>query len=234
MPDNSAPFPRLRSAYLRSVAKVWRDPAYLEFLKEQSTGPRGCLPYLEETYNFKFAFDVKLILSDKKRPIWAPDYTTGWYGFGDEYTLFLPAPAKEPEYAAELSAQYYQQFPSLLGAATNEYSVAPPDFAEFGVVTQRILALAWHSKEFHTALYAAEDARGLVQDSMNYIVPWNFSLKFIECPAPFFFAKSDEYWRMFPRSEITLHVPEKPLDLQVEAAALGGYNATGSPYPFTC
>lgn len=233
MSDNSAPFPRLRTAYLRAVARSWRDDAYFQFLLKESDGPRGVLPHLEETYKFKFPFDVKLILTDKQRPIWDPAYTTGWFGFGDDFAFWFPARPERLEDQANVLARYYQEFPSFLGAATDGVSVAPPDFSEFGTVVMRLVALVWHNKRVREELYTSDDSRLLVQDALDYVVPWNFTLKVREAPGASS-ADDDAYWKKFPRSEITLHVPLRPPSLEVEAAALGAYNATGSQYPFSC
>ncbi len=234
MSDNSAPFPRLRTAYLRSVARIWHEPAYFAYLIEESKrNPRGVLPHLEEIYKFNFPFDVKLILTDKQRPIWDPSFTTGWFGFGDDFAFWLPAKPARVEDQAGVLARYYQQFPSFLGAATDGTSVAPPDFSEFGTVVMRLVALVWQSAQVRDQLYSSDDSRLLVQDALDYVVPWNFTLKIREAPGASS-ADDENYWSKFPRSEISLHVPERPLPLEVEAAALGAYNATGSPYPFSC
>lgn len=232
MTDNSAPFPRLRTAYLRAVARAWHDPAYLELLLRESAGPRGVLPLLEKEYGFVFPFNVRLILSTDRQPIWGPNYTTGWYGFGDEFKLYLPAPPRRLEDRAAVAMQYYAEFPSLLGAATDPISVAPADFAAFGSITVRVLALAWESELFRKSLYSNDDSRTQIQNAMDYMVPWNFSLVMREAPGES--STDPAYWRSFPRSEITLHIPLRPETLAVEAAALAAYNDTGSQYPFSC
>lgn len=232
MTDNSAPFPRLRTAYLRAIARAWHDPRYLEQLLQESAGPRGVLPMLEQEYGFVFPFNVRLILSTKRQPIWGPNYTTGWYGFGDEFKLYLPASPSRVEERAAVAMQYYAEFPSLLGAATDPFTVAPDDFGAFGSITVRILALTWESELFRTALYTSNDSRVQIQDAMDYMVPWNFSLVIREAPGAS--STSPAYWRDFPRSEITLHIPMRPETLAVEAAALAAYNDTGSQYPFSC
>jgi ribosomally synthesized peptide (two-chain TOMM family) len=196
---------------------------------------------LEERYHFKFPFDVVFKISDRKRPLYRPIGTTGWFGMGDEFVVYLPARPREPGESAAILARYCAEFPSLLGQGTAPGVTAPADFANFGIITCRLLALAWHNRLFHSAFYNAADARQLIQDTMNWIVPWNFFIKFIEAPGES--SNSDEYWVRFPRSEITVHAPMKPtkesvhrdeIDHTVEAVALAAYNGTGAQYPFTC
>lgn len=242
MSENQAPFPRLRAAYLRSIAEVWNDPKFLDVLvAESNNNPRGVLPLFQERYGLEFPFDVAFKISDKKRPLYRPIGTTGWFGFGDEFELYLPGLPQNPEQGAAVLARYCTEFPSLLGKGMIPGIAAPTDFANFGIITCRILALAWHNKHFHTALYRAHDARQLIEDTMNFIVPWNFSIKFYEAPGPS--SDTDEYWARFPHSIITVHMPKKPdpesthaneVDLTVEPVALAAYNGTGSQYPFTC
>jgi ribosomally synthesized peptide (two-chain TOMM family) len=242
MSDNQAPFPRLRAAYLRSIAEVWNDPRFLEVLvHESNSNPRGALPFLERRYNFEFPFNVAFKISDKRRPLYRPIGTTGWFGMGDEFEVYLPAMPQNPAEGAAVLARYCAEFPSLLGGGTVTGVAAPADFSNFGTVTSQVLALAWHNKTFHSAIYRADDARQLIQDTMNWIVPWNFFIKFKEVPGPG--STADEYWASFPRSIITVHMPMKPdkeslhrneVDHTVEAVALAAYNGTGSQYPFTC
>jgi ribosomally synthesized peptide (two-chain TOMM family) len=233
MSDNSAPFPFLRTAYLRAVARSWHDEDYFRFLLAESAGPRGVLPHLEREFRFTFPFNVKLELTDKQRPIWDPNFTTGWFGFGDDYALWLPARPSRMEHQAAVLARYYQEFPSLLGAATDGVSQAPMDFGEFGTVTMRLVALVWENSSVREQLYSTDDARLLVQDALDYVVPWNFALRIRQAEGESS-ADNDEYWSRFPRSHIRLHVPLRPPSVEVEAAALGAYNATGSQYPFSC
>lgn len=241
MSDNQAPFPRLRAAYLRSIAEVWSDPAFLDVLVEESnSNPRGVLPFWEERYHFEFPFNVTFKVSKNKRPLYRPIGTTGWFGYGDEFVVYLPALPRDLGESAAVLARYCAEFPSLLGQGLAG-AVAPADFSNFGIITCRVLALAWHNVAFRRALYQAEDARQLIQDTMNYIVPWNFFIKFIEASGDS--STRDEYWQKFPRSVITVHAPMKPdkesihrneVDHTVEAVALAAYNGTGAQYPFTC
>lgn len=62
----------------------------------------------------------------------------------------------------------------------------PDDFAEFGVITTRLIAFAWADSQFRDLLFKeySDDARGLVQDTMDYVVKWNFKLKIKKNSAP--------------------------------------------------
>lgn len=239
---NEAPFPRLRAAYLRAIAEAWRDPHFVDVLvRESESNPRGVLAFLEKRYNFSFPFDVAFKISDKKRPQYRPIDTNGWWGFGDEFVLYLPKRPKDLVEGASVLGRYCAEFPSLLGAGSGAGVEAPADFANFGVVTARLLALTWHNESFSESLFGTNDARQLIQDTMNWIVPWNFLIKFFQAPGDT--NDSDEYWNAFPRSVITVHLPHKPIhqmdnrgnpDYTMEPLALAAYNGTGAQYPFTC
>jgi ribosomally synthesized peptide (two-chain TOMM family) len=233
--SHEAPFPQLRSAYLRAVARAWRDETYFRKLLETSrTDARGALPMLERDFNFTFPFDVKFAINDTLRPVWRPIGSGGWFGFADRFDIALPAQPRDPADGAAVLARYCAEFPSLLGKATeaDPYSAAPPDFAEFGVMTSRLIALTWVEPAFAATLFAAPDGRALVQDALDFVVTWNFTIKFT--PAPGDSSDTDDYWRTFPRSAITVHLPENPGRVEVEPVALAAYNDTGGQYPFTC
>lgn len=262
--SNVAPFPQLRAAYLRAIARAWRDPEYLQRLVNASnTLPLGALPLLELDFNFQFPFEIKFAISDQqgRRPVWTPVGTRGWFGIADRFDVYLPdKPASADEQAAVL-ARYCAEFPSLLGASRRRFECedsgghqrkkikpvvarsrddehlihpeveAPTDFAEFGVITARLIALAWSDPVFAERLFTTPDARQLVQNAMDYMVPWNFQLKFHRVEGPS--CDSDDYWLEFPCSAITVFMPMTP-DADVEAIALAAYNDTGAQYPFTC
>ncbi len=245
MATNVAPFPQLRAAYLRAIARAWRDPNYQERLVEASrTEALGALPILEQDFEFQFPFKVKFAIDDKQgsRPTWTPVGTRGWFGYADMFEVFLPEKPERVDQHAAVLARYCAEFPSLLGASKRRsYGQAkaevypeveaPADFAEFGVITSRIIALAWSDERFASTLFDSVDARQLVQDSMDYIIPWNFRLKFSRVPGPS--SNEDAYWQSFPDSTITVYLPQTP-ELDVEAIALAAYNDTGAQYPFTC
>jgi ribosomally synthesized peptide (two-chain TOMM family) len=233
---DGAPFPALRAAYMRAIARAWRDPAYAEALSQAAKEePKGSLGLLERDYNFQFPFDVtfNVDVDEQRRPRWRPVGTRGWYGFMDRFQVCLPAKPKDAATEAAVLARYCAEFPSLLGVG-KDGTVAPPDFANFGVITARVLALAWNDRAFHEKLYAADDARELVQGAMNCVVPWNFQLKFEEKKGAS--SDADAYWRpeSFPRSVITVYLPMRPDGMGAEAIALAAYNDSGGTYPFTC
>src|SRR4051812_25619514 len=105
--DNAAPFPRLRTAYLRAIARAWRDKDYMHLLfSESARNPRGVLPMFERDYNFQFPFDVKFAIDGVHRPYWKPTGTTGWFGFMDDFVLHLPARPAHPADQASVLARY--------------------------------------------------------------------------------------------------------------------------------
>ncbi|WP_437715164.1 BMA_0021/BMA_0022 family TOMM bacteriocin [Sorangium sp. So ce448] len=236
---SAAPFPHLRAAYLRAIAHAWRDSDFLKLLvKESKENPQGVLPLFEKEYNIKFPYNVKFAIADvPNRPEWRPVGTTGWFGVADEFHITLPGPPPPaepgaPSGPADAIALYCEWFPSMLGKATDGVSEAPDDFAEFGVITARILALTWFDQAFARKLYDAEDARPLVQASMGVVVRWNFRLKFCYLDWEQFWAPSPLL--MPPRTTITVYVPKHPPDEAAWPIALAAYNDTGPQYPFTC
>jgi ribosomally synthesized peptide (two-chain TOMM family) len=232
---NEAPFPKLRTAYLRAIARAWIDKAYQDKLVAASEEPRGVLPMLESDFNFKFPFDVRLAIDVKHRPIWAPrGSANGWFGFADEFEVSLPGVPENAKDGATVLAHYCAEFPSLLGQGWDD-AEAPPDFADFGVITSRVVALSWADKKFAHALFDNADASPLIEEAMDYIIPWHFKLKFNLVSGPT--AATDKYlktyWKNFPRSKITVHLP-KPPEIDSQPIALAAYNDTGGQYPFTC
>jgi ribosomally synthesized peptide (two-chain TOMM family) len=248
--SDAAPFPQLRSAYLRAIARSWRDPAYINrlLLAKKTLPQRGALALLEEDYKFKFPFHVRMLIDVKKRPVFRPNDVCGWYGYADEFKLALPARPARKEMEASVLARYYQEFPTLLGkgdinllvpeAARGKIDMSvglplPDSFGAFGLVIGQVIALVWRDKRFARQLLdpELEDARPLVEDATDSLVPWNFNLRFELAGGKS--TDQDDYWASFPRTTVTLNLPEKP-DLDVEAVALAAYNATGGQYPFSC
>jgi ribosomally synthesized peptide (two-chain TOMM family) len=281
----AAPFPRLRAAYLRFIALVWRlerepggeaflhqlvhpgcDPrGVVSLLKGDPRGvvsllkgdprsvlpslegdpsPRGVLPLLEVLYNFKFPYNVEFAVRFNPRPKWRPNEMLGWYGGGDEFLIYLPLKPSTDDLRelgekcdfgldatlADALALYCERFPSLLGKATDGKSLAPEDFANFGVMTSRLLAMTWYDQEFANDLFQDDDARDRVQKSLNIVIPWNFRLKFLPRPWPQFMSKASPY------NKIAVYIPQRPDDDEENdwAIALARYNDTGPQYPFTC
>jgi ribosomally synthesized peptide (two-chain TOMM family) len=227
-----APFPKLRSAYLRAIARAWRDEKYLQELVDASNRPRGALDVLECDFKFNFPFNVKFCISGTHRPQWQMGGSWGWTGFADEFNLTLPGHPARAEDRAAVLARYCAEFPTLLGATTSDAEAAPPaNFAEFGVLTSRIIARTWTDDDFAKALYSKDDSRSFIQDSMTCVIPWHFNLRLSLAPGES--SVSEDYWTSFPRSVITVHLPMQPA-LDVEPVALAAYNAGGAMYPFTC
>ncbi len=256
--NSEAPFPQLRAAYLRAIARSWQDPTYEKKLLEAAARPRGALDLLEEDFGFRFPFAVRFEVDVQKRPIWKPLTSRGWVGYEDEFTVYLPQRPREVADRAAMLARYLQEFPTLLGnpmanpsaaagAATDVEAATgllgadaevPSSFAEFGVITGRLLALAWTDPAFAERLFDGSDARGLIQDVMDYMVPWNFQLRFRLVNEPV--SGDEDYWKRFPRNRIRVHLPKPPqahgelADVELQPIALAAYNDTGDQYPFTC
>jgi ribosomally synthesized peptide (two-chain TOMM family) len=230
---NQAPFPGLRTAYLRAIAKAWNDKDFYDKLRARSND--DALPLLEQEFRFKFPFDIKFYISFACQPQWTPEQTGGWLATADKFKLYLPGEPTNPQEADAVLTRYYEEFPSLLGRSP--LATAPDDFANFGVTTMRLVALTWANDSFSKELYAAKDARGLIQDALDVLVPWNFQLQLGKFNHPELGEKSDlssTYWAEFPRSEITVNFPEAPDHKDTKAVALAAYNATGAQYPFSC
>ncbi|WP_437906588.1 BMA_0021/BMA_0022 family TOMM bacteriocin [Sorangium sp. So ce327] len=240
---SAAPFPRLRTAYLRAIARAWRDRDFLKQLVSASKeDPYGVLPLLEKEYGFKFPFSVKFAISDEPRPQWRPNEMLGWLADGDEIDIILPGPPTDGTPPADALALYCQWFPSMLGPPTDGTSQPPDDFGEFGVITSRLLAMTWYDEKFKEQLFASKDARRLVQASMGMIIHWNFKLKFSSL-------HWEKFWHNIPyqgqgdgqsasripaRVTITVNIPQAPPDDAIWPIALAAYNDTGPQYPFTC
>lgn len=229
---NAAPFPKLRYAYLRAVARAWRDHKYYLRLLTESDKPRGALELLELEYRFRFPFNVKLMFEDSGRPFW--DHSiSNWRGSADTFVIYLPRRPDSPGEYASVLARYSAEFPSLLGAAYSDTAeeAVPPDFADFTVMLVKLIAMLWTDPELELPV-GCDDYRNFLQDNMDYSVPWTFRLQLLWVPGPS--STSDDYWLQFPRTTIKLHVPQKPEEIMIEPIALATYNASGSQYPFSC
>lgn len=242
MSGESAPFPMLRAAWMRLIVQIWNDPTgklLKDLIELSSSGPRGVLPYLEERFQFAFPFpQVKLAICNEHQPRWEPVGTRGWFGFPDGFEVAVPKKPREEADEAELLAEYMQAFPSMLGRGLGG-AEAPDDFAAFGLITGRLITLAWTSESFRRSLFSADDARALVQDAMDVIIPWNFRLKLREYECAKLSPQdagshgfSFDVQRL-PATLIRLNMPAMP-DIKQRAIALAAYNDTGGQYPFTC
>ena len=84
MSENQAPFPRLRAAYLRSIAEGLERPQVPRsfLVAESNNNPRGVLPCSRSAMASSFPSTSRSRSSDKKRPMYRPIGTTGWFGLG--------------------------------------------------------------------------------------------------------------------------------------------------------
>ena len=263
MDNSNAPFPGLRYAYLRAIARAWNDSQFLDELV--AAGDDG-LQFLEELYNFKFRYDVifRMSADAKRRPNWDPNVYSGWWGSGDLFKMSLPGKPKrdvQQSQYADILTRYLAEFPTMLGKRILDLGVsaadetpkrfvpgAPPSFAEFGIVTGRIIAATWRNRAYGELCFNASPAQTVqvINNSMDYTYPWNFAMKFEQhdpAPSPDDEAEFEEYWATFPRTKIVVHIPYPPTTEQdgkrvphpaVQPVALAAYNGTGVQYPFTC
>ena len=189
----------------------------------------GGLQLLEGMYNFKFPFDIEFCMCiNPYGPSWNPNAPSQWLGLQDKFTVWLPDKPESIQDHAEILAHYLQEFPSMLGSASVS---APPDFAAFGVITGRLIALAWTNSVFFDSLVNPEsaDTVAVIQISMDYIFPWNSRMEFKRRPQ-----MDSSNWRSFPRTRVTLYIPRAPQEAEVHPVALAAYNGTGDQYPFSC
>lgn len=251
MSDRTAPFPTLRTAYLRAIAAIWRnDEQLIALLKGEQRqlpdggevvhGPTDCIPILRYYFGLDFLWDIKFRMSmaedpDFPRPEWDFRFGNDFMGPPDRFTIFIPQRPRDTKYLADHLAAYGQAFPTLLG---NQSADAPPDFAEFGVITSRFIPLAWNNDQTRIGQnsYVSgatpddephasfSDARVYIQGVLDYLVKWNFRLQFqfANEPVPPYPPHPEnaadpatqeykDYWNhRFPRSIITVNVPLVP------------------------
>lgn len=237
----SNPFPELRSAYLRAIARAWRDDKFRQRLIDTKSEKYGALALLKQEFGLDFGFRIKLVIAGgDPGPTWMPTGTRGWIGVEDSFLIHIPVEDKPPAQPADVLARYYQERPSPLGRPESHggHESVPSAFAEFGAMTLRALALAWEDADFRRKLLATDShhkpkqVNATFQDYLDYQIPWNFAVHFKAQPYP----KTDGDWEEFPPNEVKLILPQrpKPNDAVVEAVALAAYNGTGPQYPFTC
>jgi len=242
------PLIQLRLAYLRAVARSWRDAEF----RQQLTTAADVQALLQEQCGLGVDWPNLAIRVRDSNPAlrWNPLQVGGWMGPDDEFEIALPgAPQNEAERPEALTA-YYQRFPTLLGVAV---SVMPrgkllatasgsgggevPTSAvllPFGAVILRAIALSWADASFREALLAASDARPVLSQYFGYNSPFNFRVRFHASEPPLYRNGAWEF--AWLQNRILLNYPQVP-PLQDQAlwpVALTAYNDTGPAYPFTC
>jgi len=242
-----------RVAYLRAIAKAWREPSFAQDLLDTSK-VTGCLKDLGFDTSTWPCLNVEFV---GKGGIWNPSTTGGWFSpgnAGEALTLRLPlepsiALPPDPQQWTEALAGFYQRYPTLFGTALDkpgsEGQAYPTElgdwqpFLEFGALIVRAIAIAWKDDAFARAL--STDAASALESWLGYRFPWNIPLK-IEITGsktkwqPAKDAASNGFWENLPTNTLTLAIPNKPddSDAKVFPIALAAYNNTGPAYPFTC
>lgn len=250
-----SPLMRLRLAYLRVIAKSWRDKEF----KKSIVNTGDIFETLKE-YGFDSPWEYLEfhLVDDEPKTMWKPMETAGWIGSNDRFVLYIPAKPDETNCPEQALASYYQMFPTLFGptrfgpsgqeialkqSLNYDLGVGPEPFLEFGAVTLRAIALAWENPEFRQDLAtkngsARKEAKTALSRWLGYTCPWNFDINFVEHPDFTWQPESGNTgaWNLnkIPKNIIELHYPEKPEEEQFYAIALTSYNATGPAYPFSC
>ncbi len=174
-----------RTAYLRAIAKAWRDDDFREELLNNDNNAFDLLG--------RFGFDspwakleLKIVDSEDR---WDPVKTGGWVGGAhDKIVVRLPrapGPYKEHLWPAALAA-YYQKFSTFLGPLKDNFAPptdglgvgGPENFLNFGAITIRALALGWNDSQFWELLMDGESALPALQQYLGYENPWNFNIVF--------------------------------------------------------
>jgi ribosomally synthesized peptide (two-chain TOMM family) len=238
-----------RTAYLRLIAKAWNDAKLLASLpKLNSKQVQAELAKLGHAWLWG-GLDIKLGING---PVWSPVETGGWYGHGTStITLRLPLNTEKIEDYSQNQARaltdYYGQRPTLFGLPTGAaaqakggaslmqaYSASLGDFnsfLDFGGVTVRAVALAWHNAKFKKAL-VGKNSLGALERWLGFHSTWEMKIEVEE-------DKSARWtdgpgWQSLSNNLLTLVLPTKPKEDDIRAIAITAYNETGPQYPFTC
>jgi ribosomally synthesized peptide (two-chain TOMM family) len=234
-----------RTAYLRLVALAWSDPDFRKKLPGWSPAQiKEELQRLGHTWTWG-GLDPQLGIEG---PVWNPVETGGWAGHGmSVITLVLPLDPKHiqgyPETQASALADYYQVRPTLFGlpptggALQQSYNASLGDFSaflDFGGVTLRAVALAWHNSDFREAI--RRNALGALAEFFGYNCPWDLKIV-VKDDATGRWApgsgSAPSHWTSLTNNVLRLDMPLPP-ESDIRAIALTAYNETGPAYPFTC
>lgn len=164
-----------RTAYLRAIARVWREGETSDFARDLTSGVQGkinqCLAECGFSADCWPNLDVQFIRNGGVK--WNPGDTGGWFcpvSKHESLTLRLPLDKAsvlegvDQGYWAQALAEFYQLFPTPFGPiaapsqagtndATHESLMAYPtklgkfeSFLELGGVVTRAIALAWRQQ----------------------------------------------------------------------------------------
>ena len=156
---------RFRSGYLKAIAKAWEDETFLNSLCEQENilAWDEFVDLLPGKTELPWTAHIEVKFDAAGGPQWAPGPTAGWIGPNDHFIIQLPpAPEDESEFPIAL-AEYFQQFPTLMGykydalsqeetgeeAAEYVGDGSAADFVNFGSVMLQAIALSWSSETAH-------------------------------------------------------------------------------------
>jgi ribosomally synthesized peptide (two-chain TOMM family) len=242
------PLIQLRLAYLRAVARSWRDADF----RAKLTSAEDVQGLLQMECGLCVSWpclDIRVRHSD---PVlrWNPIQVGGWMGPDDEFEIALPSPPPVESHRPEALAAYYQRFPTLLGTALMVAQKQPQAMAlvvagssgasggsevptsavllPFGAVILRAIALSWADAEVREALLRESDARPVLSRFFGYNSPFNFRVRFAAIELA-----GDSFASL--RNRILLNYPQVPAGPKaLWPVALTAYNDTGAAYPFTC
>jgi len=205
-PVPGEPLLQFRLAYLRFLARTWRD---FDFKKKifHSENDGLITDCIQPTLYKYFAcptqwpnLKVQIFESNKLKQMvrWSEKNAVGWIGPNDKFEIILPKCPTQTNYMADALAAYYQIFPTILGPACtyppaeSQPLVAnsvepsamgipgggPGSFLAFGSVILRAVMLSWKNSEFCGELTDTEDAVPILAKWFGFNMPFNFSIKF--------------------------------------------------------
>ncbi|MBT0569634.1 BMA_0021/BMA_0022 family TOMM bacteriocin [Curvibacter sp. CHRR-16] len=232
------PLLQFRLAYLRLLAKTWRDERFRKEIFSKPVPGGSMTEDIQDKLITNFGcttkwpnLRVQLYAShDPAQAVrWSYKDAVGWIGPNDLFVITLPncPDDSQKKYMAEALAAYYQNFPTVLGPALSTMSSphshgigspqptamgipggGPDSFLAFGSVILRAVILSWTNKEFFHELIHANDAVPSLAKWFGFSMPFNFFIKFEHNPS------SDYNWSYNASSQTwgwNMGTPEAPV-----------------------
>lgn len=255
---------RFRTAYLRAIALGWQDKKFLEMLCKSNNilDDKFFQELMPDGKPLPWSVHIKIHFDPKHGPTWLPGVSAGWVGGNDLFEILLPPKPDNPKEYSIAAANYFNQFPTLLGYRNLiPHNPTPPtldgsasDFVNFSNVLLEAIVLSWNQddktsekpqiniKNIRTLLI--DDGISVLSDLYGFNNPWNFDFKFIAAedvdPNFIWNPKTQSWGNLY--NTIILNFPNQPrhgIDPQyepelVDAIALSRYNISGAHYPFSC